>query len=142
VATPHLPTSSTPSSSSSKRPLELEDRPRKPPAVPRTLGNRARRLWKELYSEPVSDLWRPSDATLVVRLIGLRERIETEGPACPLAVYGIVQGLEDRLLLNPRARRAAGVVYIAASSSRPSPNGNGKVRRLDERRRARLTRGA
>jgi hypothetical protein len=117
---------------------ELVDEPRKPPAVPRSLDARSKAIWRELYSAPVAALWRDEDRALVLRLILLRRRLEDELADAPGWVYGVVQGLEDRLLLNPRARRAAGVVYVEPASSSSSST----VRRLDDRRRARIARGA
>jgi hypothetical protein len=113
--------------------------PRKPPACPRSVSSKAARvLWRELYAEPVAELWRDTDRALVLRLILLRLRLEAEGLEAPGWVYAATSSLEDRLLLNPRARRAAGVVYVSpASDEREKP---GTVR-LDERRRAKIARG-
>lgn len=118
--------------------LELVDRPRKPPTAPRAIDARSKAIWRELYAEPVSDTWRPVDGALVLRLVTLRRRLELDGAEAPGWIYGVVQGLEDRLLLNPRARRVAGVVYTEPEAS-SSASG---VRRLDERRRARIARGS
>jgi hypothetical protein len=117
--------------------VELVDRPRKPPPAPRKLDAPARKIWRELYAEPVADLWRPVDAALVLRLVVLRRRLELEGAEAPGWVYGVMQGHEDRLLLNPRARRVAGVVYVEPEAA----SSGSTVRRIDERRRARIARG-
>jgi hypothetical protein len=119
--------------------VELVDQARKPPAVPRKLDAVARATWRELYSEPVSDLWRHVDRDLVLRLVLLRRRLETEGVDAPGWIYAAASSLEDRLLLNPRARRVAGIVYVPPA---PSESRGPKVRRIDERRRARIERGA
>lgn len=119
--------------------VELVDVARKPPAAPKKLDAGTRAVWRELYSAPVAALWRPEDRALVLRLVLLRRRLELEAADAPGWLYGVAQGLEDRLLLNPRARRAAGILYVdpptASSSSGP------KVRRLDDRRRARIAKG-
>lgn len=118
--------------------VELVDEPRKPPAPPKGLDAGSRAVWRELYTEPVAGLWRKVDRALVLRLVLLRHRLELEGVDAPGWVYGVAQGLEDRLLLNPRARRAGGVVYVDP----PPPTSSGpKVRRLDDRRRARIAKG-
>lgn len=142
MATPRLPSRDPdhrPTTAKRTGPIELHDVQRKPPAAPRTFrGKRERELWRELYAEPVAELWRPTDTSLVVRLIGLRVRLEREGADASGWVYAATSSLEDRLLLNPRARRAAGIVYV------PPPVGDsrgGKVRQLDDRRRERMARG-
>jgi hypothetical protein len=138
-STAKLPTRAPRTTGTSRRGslLELVDRKRKPPAAPRSLDTPARAVWRELWREPVSDLWRETDRALVVRLVRLRLRLENEADS-PGWVYSSASSLEDRLLLNPRARRAAGVVYVPAPSPADRKNG---VRRLDERRRQRLARG-
>lgn len=118
--------------------VELVDVARKPPAAPRSLDKGTRAVWRELYTEPVAGLWRAVDRALVLRLVLLRRRLELEGADAPGWVYGVAQGLEDRLLLNPRARRAAGIVYVDPP---PTTSAGPKVRRLDERRRARIAKG-
>lgn len=122
--------------------IELVDLPRKPPPAPATLkAAHDKAVWRELFSEPIADLWRPADRALVLRLVLLRKRLDSLGLEAPTGVYSAVQALEDRLLLNPRARRAAGVVYVP-----PAPTdlakASSKVRPIDERRRARIARGA
>ena len=118
--------------------VELVDEPRKPPAAPRSLDRRSKALWRELFSEPVSELWGDGDGRLVTRLVGLLVRIERDGADAPGWVFALCQGIEDRLYLNPRARRAAGIVLVPPPASSRSRE---KVGRLDDRRRARLAKG-
>ena len=129
---PRLPVTSL---SSRRGTIELVDEPRKPPPAPRTLDKRERELWRELFSDPIADLWSAGDRRLVVRLIGLLVRLEREGASAPGWVYALAQSLEDRLTLNPRARRAAGIVFV---EPRLEPV---RVRRIDARRRERIARG-
>ena len=84
----------------------------------------------------MSVLWTSDDAPAVVRLIRLRARIEAEGVmSCPVSLFSQVGQLEDRLALNPRARRQAGIVVVAAGPERTG-------RRLPtSRERERLLRG-
>lgn len=89
----------------------LVDVPRKPPPAPKGLrGKRERELWRELWADPVAALWSASDGRLVARLAVLLARIEADGRDCPGWVFGLSMGLEDRLALNVRSRRAAGIV--------------------------------
>ena len=128
---PRLPVTSL---SSRRGTIELVDEPRKPPPAPRTLDKRERELWR-LFSDPIADLWSAGDRRLVVRLIGPLVRLEREGASAPGWVYALTQSLEDRLTLNPRARRAAGVVFVAP------PLAPLRVRRIDAHRRERIARG-
>ena len=84
----------------------------------------------------MSVLWTSDDAPAVVRLIRLRARIDNEGVmAAPVSLFSQVGQLEDRLALNPRARRQAGIVLVAAAAER-------KAQRLpNSRERERLLRG-
>jgi hypothetical protein len=126
-----------PAAGNLRRLIVLEDRPRRAPRAPATLAGRERELWRELMREPVAATWTKNDARLVVRLAGLLARLELEGAAAPASTHGIVLGLEDRLALNPRARRAAGIVLVP-----PTPDaGPAVVRELDPNRRRRLARG-
>ena len=116
--------------------LTVYDRKLKPRPAPSWLsGKPARDMWRTLWSYPVAVLWRDDDVPTVERLILLRLRIAQEGAMAPGWLFGVVQGMEDRLMLNPRARRTAGVVIV------PPPEENGtKPARLDARRRERLLR--
>ena len=82
----------------------------------------------------MSVLWTSDDAPAVVRLIRLRARIDAEGVAnCPVSLFSQVGQLEDRLALNPRARRQAGIVLVATGDElpgRPPPNGRDRERLL------------
>ena len=81
-------------------------------------------------------LWTDDDAPTVVRLIRLRARIDSEGVTdAPVSLFSRVGQLEDRLALNPRARRQAGIVVVATGAGRQG-------RRLpNSRERERLLRG-
>jgi hypothetical protein len=82
----------------------------------------------------VSVLWTSDDVPAVVRLIRLRARIDAEGVmSCPVSLFSQVGQLEDRLALNPRARRQAGIVVVATgaeSNGRPLPNSRERERLL------------
>jgi len=84
----------------------------------------------------VSVLWTSDDTPAVVRLIRLRARIDAAGVMdAPVSLFSQVGQLEDRLALNPRARRQAGIVLVAAAAER-------KAQRLpNSRERERLLRG-
>jgi hypothetical protein len=114
----------------------ISDAPRTPPPPPDGLTASERAAWRELWSSPVSVLWTSDDAPAVVRLIRLRARIDAEGVAnCPVSLFSQVGQLEDRLALNPRARRQAGIVVVATGDERTG-------RRLpNSRERERLLRG-
>ena len=130
---PRLPVTSL---ASRRGTIELVDEPRKPPPAPRTLDKRERELWRELYSDPVADLWTAGDRRPVVRLIGLLVRLEREGASAPGWVYALTQSLEDRLALNPELGERLGIVFVP-----PAPPESLRVRRLDARRRERIARG-
>jgi hypothetical protein len=85
----------------------------------------------------VSALWHEGDGALVLRLVKIRLRLDAEGASAPVTLYSQASGLEDRLLLSPRARRGAGVSIV--SPDKPEPT-NGPVR-LNARERERLLRG-
>lgn len=125
-------------------PITLHDVPRRVPALPKQLTlPRAKALWRELWRSPVSALWRlDEDGPLVVRVILLRVRIEREGLDAAGWLYGALQAAEDRLLLNPRARRTAGVVIEPPDDdAATSPASNGKRRgTVAARRRQRILR--
>ena len=76
------------------------------------------------------------DVPAVVRLIRLSARVDVEGVmSCPVSLFSQVGQLEDRFALNPRARRQAGIVVVAAGAERTG-------RRLpNSRERERLLRG-
>jgi hypothetical protein len=114
----------------------ISDAPRTPPPPPHGLTAAERAAWRELWSSPVSVLWTSDDAPAVVRLIRLRARIDVEGVmSCPVSLFSQVGQLEDRLALNPRARRQAGIVVVATGAERTG-------RRLpNSRERERLLRG-
>jgi hypothetical protein len=78
----------------------------------------------------------PDGLTAAVRLIRLRARIDAEGVMdAPVSLFSQVGQLEDRLALNPRARRQAGIVVVATGAERTG-------RRLpNSRERERLLRG-
>jgi hypothetical protein len=116
----------------------LDDRPRTPPPAPRGLSAAERRGWEELWSLPVSALWHEGDGALVLRLVKIRLRLDAEGASAPVTLYSQASGLEDRLLLSPRARRSAGISIVEADTGRSSPNG---PVRLKARERERLLRG-
>jgi hypothetical protein len=42
--------------------------------------------------------------------------------AAPVSLFSQVGQLEDRLAFNPRARRQAGIVLVAAGAERKRPN--------------------
>jgi hypothetical protein len=114
----------------------ISDAPRIPPPPPDGLTAPEREAWRELWASPVSVLWTSDDAPAVVRLIRMRARIDDEGVAnCPVSLFSQVGQLEDRLALNPRARRQAGIVVVATGAERTG-------RRLpNSRERERLLRG-
>ena len=119
------------------RPIHtISDAPRTPPPPPDGLTAAEQASWRELWASPVSVLWTSDDAPAVVRLIRLRARIDAEGVmSCPVSLFSQVGQLEDRLALNPRARRQAGIVVVAAAAERTG-------RRLpNSRERERLLRG-
>ena len=90
--------------------------------------------WREWWSSPVSVLWTSDDAPAVVRLIRLRVRIDSEDVMdAPVSLFSQVGQLEDRLALNPRARRQAGIVVVATGderNGRPLPTGRERERLL------------
>jgi hypothetical protein len=54
--------------------------PRKPPPAPEVLDAEQRREWQQLWSTAVAQSsWLPEDAPLVLRLVQLRRRAESEG---------------------------------------------------------------
>jgi hypothetical protein len=119
------------------------DRPRtvlsaerlEPPPAPEELAEHLLAGWDRLWSLPVAALWREGeDGDAVARLCELRSRLAD--PEAPGWVFGAVQSLEDRLLLNPRARRIAGISY----EQEPEPKQNGRPR-MTSRERERLLRG-
>ena len=114
----------------------ISDAPRTPPPPPHGLTASERAAWRELWSSPVSVLWTSDDTPAVVRLIRLRARIDSEGVMdAPVSLFSQVGQLEDRLALNPRARRQAGIVVVATGAERTG-------RRLpNSRERERLLRG-
>ena len=114
----------------------ISDAPRTPPPPPDGLTAAERAAWRELWASPVSVLWTSDDAPAVVRLIRLRARIDSEGVMdAPVSLFSQVGQLEDRLALNPRARRQAGIVVVATRDERQG-------RRLpNSRERERLLRG-
>ena len=90
----------------------ISDAPRTPPP-PDGLTAPERAAWRELWASPVSVLWTSDDAPAVVRLIRLRARIDVEGVrSCPVSLFSQVGQLEDRLALNPRARRQARGAWV------------------------------
>ena len=112
----------------------ISDAPRTPPLPPDGLTASEQAAWRELWSSPVSVLWTSDDAPAVVRLIRLRARIDNEGVmAAPVSLFSQVGQLEDRLALNPRARRQAGIVVVATGAERtgrPLPNSGERERLL------------
>ena len=83
--------------------------------------------------------WLPEDAPLVLRLIQLRRRAETEGARWMIEH---VRGLEDRLLLNgPRGRERAGLPQGGDSEPPASSRKRNGQRRMSQRERERLLRG-
>jgi hypothetical protein len=108
------------------------------PPAPKVLDAEQRREWQQLWSGPVAQSsWLPEDAPLVLRLIQLRRRAETEGARWMIEH---VRGLEDRLLLNgPRGRQRAGLP-VEPEPSASSGRRNGQ-RRITSRERERLLRG-
>jgi hypothetical protein len=99
----------------------IADTPRTPPLPPDELTAPERVAWRELWASPVAALWTSDDAPTVVRLIRLRARIDAEGVMdAPVSLFAQVGQLEDRLALNPRARRQAGIVLVAGEAA---PNG-------------------
>jgi hypothetical protein len=134
MATPKARTSETTSVRGARHgPLSLPDVPLKPRPVPATLMREARPLWRELWASPIAALWREEDVPVVERLLTLRVRLAVEGLEAPGWLFGAMQGLEDRLLLNPRSRRSAGVAIVPPPEQR-----NGRRRKLDTSRKARL----
>lgn len=111
----------------------LVDVPRKPPAPPAGVTGARAKAWKELWSSPLSAVWRPEDAPVVLRLVDVRLRLETEAAKAPAALFGICQGLEDRLCLNPRARRAAGIELVPGPP-RAERSGSGKLSAAERRK--------
>ena len=94
-------------------PIALSAERRTPPKPPTSLrGRRERALWRELTSAPVAALWSTDDRPLVERLILLRVRLEREGADAPGWLHSAITSAEDRLLLNPRSRRTAGVAIV------------------------------
>jgi hypothetical protein len=119
----------------------ISDAPRTPPKPPAGLTAAERAAWRELWSSPVAALWTSDDVPSVVRLIRLRARLDTEGVAnAPVTLFGQVARLEDRLILTPQARRAAGVALVP---SLPEGNGGDRngSRMPSSRGRERLLRG-
>ena len=55
-------------------------------------------------------------------------------------IYTALCTLEDRLLLNPKARRIAGVGIVEPAAAERNGNGNGR-KKLPARERQRLLRG-
>ena len=112
----------------------ISDAPRTPPPPPDGLTAAERAAWRGLWASPVSVLWTSDDAPAVVRLIRLRARIDSEGVMdAPVSLFSQVGQLEDRLALNPRARRQAGIVVVAAGAERqgrPLPNSRERERLL------------
>lgn len=111
------------------------------PTAPRGLDAAGKRLWRQLWAEPVSVFWRPADAALVARLIMLRGRLELEGADAPVSLYGATLALEKDLLLTPRSR--ASRVSVRAPELAPadaSPAPRGQVARLSARERDRMLR--
>jgi hypothetical protein len=103
--------------------VELPAGPREPERPPARLrGRRERELWRELHREPVAELWTDGDRRLALRLVLLLARIERD-PEPAVGLYGAVQGVEDRLLLNPRSRRAAGVTILPPPPLPPAADG-------------------
>lgn len=123
--------------------IAIENRKRKPRPSPRGLvGREERKLWRKLWSEPVSEKWEVDyDEELVLDLILLRMIRIGKGAGTPLGVFGQIRSLEDRLLLSPRARRVAGIVLVdpaEPASRKTGGNGHGN---LDKRRREQILRG-
>lgn len=138
---PHLPVRGR------DRVVELPPDGRAVPASPAELTPRGAEIWSEIWQSPVSDLWSPSDAGLVRRLVGLRERLETDMSA-PASLYSAALHLKRSLALTPQSRHAFRIVIGASSparrrSAKSAENmlvENGQ-RRLTARQRDRLLRG-
>jgi hypothetical protein len=134
------------SSRSSRRgPIEIEDVRRKPLPAPASITDkRARAIWSELTSSPLMQVWTSSDLELLARLALLRRRFEFELDEAPAWLYSALAHMEDRLYLNPRSRRLAGIVIVPAKEA-----GNGdklaralaEVKPLSAARRRRIERG-
>jgi hypothetical protein len=74
----------------------------------RPLSPRERAWWDRLWRSPAAALWCESDVAAVTRLVVLET---TEG--LDAKVLAELRQLEDRLLLNPWARRVAKVEVVA-----------------------------
>ena len=120
-------------------PITLPDAPLKQPAAPRHLSSkRARAAWRDLWSSPVAALWRVDlDAPIVERLILLRERIDRDGLDAPRWVFAAAQAAEDRLFLNWRSRRTAGIAVVPPEDE-PAPAKRNGASTMTARRRARV----
>ena len=118
--------------------IELEDVRRKPlKAPPSITDKRAKAIWAELTSSPLMAVWTTSDLELVARLALLRRRYEFELDEAPAWLYSALAHMEDRLYLNPRSRRLAGIVIVDA----PAATDTQVVRTLTAQRRRRIERG-
>jgi hypothetical protein len=110
---------------------------RKPPPAPKVLDAAQCREWRTLWSTTAATSWLPEDEPLVLRLIQLRRRAESEGARWQIEH---VRGLEDRLLLSgPRGRQRGGISSPEPPEPEPS-KANGRAR-LSSRERERLLRG-
>ena len=103
-----------------------------PPPAPDHLGDRARELFAQAWTEPESTLWRRSDAARVARWAHLSARAETDPAAW---VFAALSALERQLVMTPLARASAGVTVEPAGQQRAPARGS----RASRGRRSRLS---
>lgn len=88
------------------------------PDPPEWFDDRQRAEHVALWESAPAETWLVgSDSTLVVELIGLRRLVETclrAGDPPPGTVMARCGFIEDRLLLSPRARKAAGLEVVGS----------------------------
>jgi hypothetical protein len=73
------------------------------PRAPRHLDPRERKVFRQLWKEPVAKLWEPGDAPLVALLAQMTVRLE-DG-AVESWVSARIMSLRSALFLSPRTRR-------------------------------------
>jgi hypothetical protein len=127
------------------RALPAEGRQGKAPQLPKrspAWSKDTRDWWRDVWASPSATQWTEADAHLVIRLARIHEAIADDPGKASL--HAAASGLEDRLGLSPRARRALNweVAPAAAdpdaSSSAPPAGTDAELRARADKLRERL----